>query len=114
MGLPYFSGPLFVGLLIPSFPLRARERSPGFCESFLLWLKRGCTPGMPIEALLRVGVGGALNPDGGRLELMSGDGDDWEGCMPLVWTAGKGGRFIFVWWGAEGFDATAVAIIENR
>lgn len=69
---------------------------------------------MPFEALLRVGVGGALNPDGGRLELMSGDGDDWEGCMPLVWTAGKGGRFIFVWWGAEGFDATAVAIIENR
>ena len=52
-----------------------------------------------------------MNPDGGLLELVRGEGDDWEDCMPFVCTAGRGGRFIFVWWGADGLDATAVAIL---
>ena len=63
--------------------------------------------------LFIVGVGGALKADGGLLELRRGDGEDCEDCMPFVCTAGNGGRFIFVWWGAEGFEATAVAIVRE-
>ena len=59
---------------------------------------------------LTVGVGGCLKP-GGLFELLDGDRDEWEDWIPFVWTAGRGGRFILVWWGTEGFGATAVAIL---
>lgn len=49
-------------------------------------------------------------PEGGLLVLIEGEGEDWREWTPLVWTAGRGGRFI-LWWGAEGLLATAVAMM---
>ena len=74
--LPHGSGFRFGALRSPSFAARVRAISPGFWESFLLWLRRGCIPVVLEVGPFKVGVGGALNPDGGLLELVRGEGDD--------------------------------------
>ena len=52
---------------------------------------------LPLAPLTIVVPGGCFDPDGARVELIEGEGEDWEDLAPFmdVWTAGGGGRFIF-------------------
>lgn len=67
---------------------------------------------LPLTPLAMGAGGGCLKaePAGGLFVLMEGEGEDWREWTPLVWTAGRGGRFIF-WWGADGLLATAAAMM---
>ena len=59
----------------PGFPVLGRP-SPGFCVSFLRLLNRGPIPFIPLTPFVGGTLGGCLNPEGGRLELSEGEGED--------------------------------------
>lgn len=112
--LTYGAGMVF-GTFWPSspFPIRFGRTSPGFCGSLLRLLKRDAIPlTLPLTPLATGPGGGCLKlePEGGLFVLTDGEGEDCREWTPLVWTAGRGGRFIF-WWGAAGLLATAVAMM---
>ena len=72
---------------------------------------------VPLTPLVRLDAeaGGCFVAEGGRLDAIEGEGDDWDKLIPFefIWSEGGGGRFILLCWSGPGLVATAAAIVNK-